>query len=282
MMDKPKRSHIEIPEELDSVVRTAISEGRTLRRRKKIIGILKKTGAVAAALLICVISLLNLSPAFAKAAYRVPVLGELCRIVTFSEYHFEDKIKYIDAKIPQIENTGKSDLEKRVNLEIRKAINECIAENEEAAKEYYKAFVETGGKPEDFIPIGITVDYTIKCINEQYVSFVVSQYETAFSAYNHELYYNIDLEDGKMLTLKDWYGNDYKQIVAGSIENTIANWSAEQKEMLWEDLSVIDLISENTDFYINQENQIVVVFSRYEAAYGAAGALEFTIQTAGD
>lgn len=280
MIDKPECSHIKIPAELDAVVRAAISEGRGLRRRKKIICILKRAGAAAAVFLVCVISLLNLSPAFAKAAYRVPMLGELCRMVTFSEYHFEDEIKYIDAKIPQIENTGKSDLEKRVNLEIRKAINECIAENEEAAKEYYKAFVKTGGKPEDFIPIGITVDYTIKCIDERYVSFVVSQYETAFSAYNHELYYNIDLKDGKMLTLKDWYGNDYRQIVAGSIENTIEGWSAEQKEMLWEGLSVIDLISENTDFYINQENQIVVVFSRYEAAYGAAGALEFIIQTA--
>ena len=48
--------------------------------------------------------------------------------------------------------------------------------------------------------------------------------------------------------------------------------------MLWDDLSVIDLISENTDFYLNQDGRVVVVIGQYEAAYGAAGRLEFIIE----
>lgn len=282
MIDKSNYSNIEIPEELDFAIESAISEGKKSRRKKRAIHILTGAGKIAAAFVICVVFLLNVSPVFAKAQYMVPVLGDLCRIVTFREYHFEDDIKYVDAKIPQIENTGKSDLEKRVNLEIQKIISQCIEENEAIAKDYYEAFIETGGKPEEFIPIGITVDYEIKCINEKYVSFVVSQYETAFNSYNDEYYYNIDLEGGKVFTLKQWYGNDYKRIVSENIENAIAGWSDEQKEMLWDDISIIDLISENTDFYINPDNQVVVVFPRYEVAYGAAGALEFTIQEAAD
>lgn len=282
MIDKSDYRNIDIPDELDAVVNGAILEGKRLNRNNKIISVFKKIGATAAVFAVSFIALLNVSSTVAHAAYQIPVIGDLCRIVTFREYHFEDDIKYIDAKIPQIENTGKSDLEKRVNLEIQKKINDCITENEEVAKDYYEAFIETGGKPEDFIPVGITVDYDIKCVNEKYASFVISQYETAFNAYNHEIYYNLDLESGKVFTLKDCYGNDYKQIVAESIENTIAGWSDEQKEMMWNDISIIDLISEDTDFYINQENQIVVVFARYEAAYGAAGTLEFTIRSAVD
>lgn len=282
MIDKSNYTNIEIPDELDDVVNAAISEGKSLYRKNKIIKALKRASAVAAVFVVCVISLLNISPVFAHAAYMVPVIGDLCRVVTFREFHVEDEIKYIDAKIPQIENTGKSDLEKRVNLEIQKVINECIQENEVVAKEYYEAFIETGGKPEEFIPVGITVDYEIKCINDRYASFVVSQYETAFNAYNHEFYYNIDLESGRIFTLKEWYGNDYRQMVSESIENTIAGWSDEQKDILWDDIAIIDLISENTDFYINQDNQVVVVFPKYEVAYGAAGALEFTIQGADD
>lgn len=278
MIDKSDYRNIEIPDALDDVVNSAILEGRRGNRRNRIISVFKKTGAIAAVFAVSVTVLLNISPKVAHAAYQIPVIGNLCRIVTFREYHFEDTIKYIDAKIPQMENTGKSDLEKRVNLEIRKKINDCITENEEAARGYYEAFIETGGKPEDFIPVGITVDYDIKCINEKYVSFVISQYETAFNAYNHELYYNLDLESGREFTLKDWFGNDYREIVAESIERTISGWTEEQKEMLWQDISLIDLISEDTSFYINEANQIVVVFARYEAAYGAAGALEFTIQ----
>lgn len=278
MIDKSDYRNIEIPDELDAVVNGAILEGKRLNRKNKIKSVFKKIGATAAVFAVSFIALLNVSPAVAHAAYQIPIIGDLCRIVTFREYHFEDDIKYIDAKIPQIENTGKSDLEKRVNLEIQEKINECITENEEVAKGYYEAFIETGGKPEDFIPVGITVDYDIKCINGKYVSFVISQYETAFKAYNHEFYYNLDLDSGRNFTLKDWYGNDYKEIVAESIENTIAGWTDEQKEILWDDVAIIDLITENTDFYVNQDNQIVVVFAQYEVAYGAAGKLEFIIQ----
>lgn len=278
MIDKSDYKNIEIPDELDAVINGAILEGKRRNRNDRMIRVFKKASVTAAVFVVSFIALLNLSPTAAYAAYQIPVIGDLCRIVTFREYHLEDDIKYIDAKIPQIENTGKSDLEKRVNLEIQKKINDCITENEKMAKEYYKAFIETGGKPEDFIPVGITVNYDIKCINEKYVSFVISQYETAFHAYNHEIYYNLDLESGRIFTLKDWYGNDYKKIVSESIENTIAGWSDEKKEMLWSDISMIDLISEDTDFYIDQDDQIVVVFAPYELAYGAAGALEFVIQ----
>lgn len=278
MIDKSSYMNIEIPDELDTVVNSAIFEGKRLRKRNRVCRFIKGMGAVAAGFIVCVVALLNIFPMFAEAAYKVPVIGDLCRIVTFREYHFEDNIKYLDARIPKIEIEGKSDLEKRVNLEIQKKINECIKENEKVAEDYYKAFVETGGKTEEFTPVGITVDYEIKCMNQRYASFVISQYETAFNAYNHEFYYNIDLESGRVFTLKDWYGSDYKNIVSERIENTIACWNDEQRGMLWDDIVICDLISENTDFYINQENQIVVVFPKYEIACGAAGSLEFVIR----
>ena len=137
--------------------------------------------------------------------------------------------------------------------------------------------VATGGDPKQFTPLGITVDYEVKHISPQYVSFAVRQYETAFSAYNQYFYYNLDLETGRQLTLRDWLGNDYRQIAAESIEKTIAGWSKEQRSLLWDDLSVIDLISENTDFYLNESGQAVVVIGKYEAARGSAGQLEFVI-----
>lgn len=278
MFDKSDYLNIEIPDELDAIVDGAILEGKRQRKGGGTAGFFKKTAATAAALVISFVTLLNVSPTLAQAAYQIPVLGDLCRVVTFREYHFEDDAKYVDAKIPQVENTGKSDLEERVNLETQKKIDECIKENEEVAESYYKAFVETGGNPEDFKPVGITVDYDIKSIDEEYVSFVIYQYGTAFNAYNHEIYYNLDLESGKNLTLKDWLGNDYREIAVTSIESTISQWSEEQKAMLWDDLSIIDHISEDTDFYINDEGKAVVVFERYEIAVGAAGSLEFTIQ----
>lgn len=278
MIDTRGYDNISIPDQLDEVVRGAITEGLAKRRRSRILSMAKRLGSAAAVFVLCGITALNVSPAFAAAACDIPVVGDLCRVFLFREYHQEDEIKYIDAKIPRIENTGKTELESRVNLEIQKVINRCLTQSEARAKEYYDAFLETGGTPEEFIPVGITVDYETKYLSPGYVSFVVSQHETRFSAYNCELYYNIDLESGKILTLRDCFGPNYQRIVAESIENTIGGWSEEQRGILWEDLSVIDLISENTSFYLNQDGQVVVVIEKYAAAYGAAGALEFTVQ----
>lgn len=276
MIDKSKYE-VEIPENLDAVVQGAIDEGLYKRNH---FGVIKKAACAAVTFLVCMVSLLNISSGFAAAAYDIPIIGNLCRIFTFREYHFEDDIKYIDVKIPQFNNDGKSDIEKRVNLEIQKIIGDYVEESEVRAKEYYEAYVQTGGDPKEFIPIGITIDYEIKHLSSRYVSFVITQYETNFSAYTSYVYYNIDLESGRKLTLKDWLGSDYRQIAADSIEHTISGWSSEQKELLWDDLSVIDLISENTDFYIDQNRNAVVVFEKYEAARGSAGTLEFTIQAA--
>ena len=280
MIDRRAYDNIEIPDNLDEVVQGAIAEGMARRHRNKIVDLFKKAGSIAAVFFLCVITALNLSPTFAAAACEAPVVGDLCRVFLFRDYHMEDSIKYIDAQVPQIENTGKTELETQINQEIRKVVRDCLAASEERAKEYYNAFVETGGNPEDFIPVGITISYETKYTSQEFVSFVVSQYETRFAAYHDNFYYNIDLDSGKIITLKDWFGPQYRQIIAESIEATIAGWSEEQRGILWDNLSVIDLISENTNFYFNQDGQVVVVIEKYEAAYGAAGGLEFTIQTA--
>lgn len=278
MIDKSQYHQTEIPRELDMVVSGSIWEGRSRRRKRKKAGAyLKRAGCAAAALLVCLTLLLNLSPTVARAMWEIPVLGKLCRVVTLREYHFADEIKFIDARIPQMENWGKTNLEKRVNLEIQKKIYDCILESETIARDYYEAFVETGGSPEDFHPMGITVDYAVKSITQEHASFVIWKCESFFRAYEQWYYYNIDLQSGRILSLKDWFGNDYRQIVARSVEKTIAGWEEERRSALWEDIALEDLISENTDFYINEENQVVVVFPRYSIACGAAGRLEFVI-----
>ena len=279
MIDKSQYDRTEIPQELDAVVSGSIREGRSRRRKQeKVRSHLNRGGCALAALTACLVLLLNLSPTVARAMSQIPLLGELCRVVTFREYHFTDEIKYVDVRIPQIENWGKSQLEQRVNLEIQKKINDCIQESEAIAQDYYEAFVATGGKPEEFHPIGITVDYEVKTINQKYASFVIWKCESFVRAYEQWYYYNIDLQSGRILSLKDWFGNDYRQIVAKHVEEDLANWDEDQRWTLWADIDVEDLISENTDFYINPEGQVVVVFPRYALACGAAGRLEFVIE----
>lgn len=221
---------------------------------------------------------LNTIPSYAETMKQIPVIGKICEMFTFKEYHSKDKIKYVDAKIPQFVNKGNNPIERKINKEIMQTINKEIEESEMVAKDYYKAFIETGGNPKDFIPIGINVDYEIKCTSKDYVSFVITKSQTYPSAYFMQYFYNINMKTGKNVTLKDLLGNDYKKIITESIEKTIANWSQEQKDLLWKDLDIESLINEKTNFYINDCGQIVVVFEKYEIAVGAAGIIEFPIK----
>ena len=91
MIDKSQYDQTEIPQELDMVVSGSIWEGRSQRRkREKTRGCLKRGGIALTAGFACLVLLLNLSPTVARAMSQIPFLGELCRVVTFREYHYTD------------------------------------------------------------------------------------------------------------------------------------------------------------------------------------------------
>lgn len=106
---------------------------------------------------------------------------------------------------------------------------------------------------------------------------MISENETRATGYYQMFYYNIDLDTGKDITLKEWFGSNYKKIIADEVQKQINTWDDEKKFYLWEDLDLEDLINEDTQFYINDKDQVVVFFNKYELGAGAMGTPEFVI-----
>lgn len=118
----------------------------------------------------------------------------------------------------------------------------------------------------------------VKCNQGNIISFVVYKSETLASAYQTSKYYNIDLETGKEVTLRDLIGSDYVEVVAKQVEEQLANLDEQTASMLFEDIDLKSLINENRNFYMTEDGErIKVVFEKYEIAAGAAGQLEFEI-----
>lgn len=270
-----KYKNIPIPSELNECVENALDYG--LKTHNKRFAATKKILLSAAAFFIISVTLINTNSTIASALYQIPVIGNIAHIFTIQEIHKEDDIQYIDVKIPKIENTGKSDLEQRVNLEISSLIDKEIQNAQTRAKEYYDAFIATGGTPEEYHPIAVQIDYEIKLIDEKYVSFVIWKNETLASAYTTFYFYNIDVESGRVMTLKDFLGPQYKEIVSQKINEQIADWDEDKKMYLFPDVDISSLINENTKFYIDTDFKPVVVFEKYEITAGAAGIQEFKI-----
>ena len=208
------------------------------------------------------------------------MLGDLARVVTVTEYSIADEERLIDVRMPAVEDTGNTDLEQRINTEIQTRIDAILAEAQARAEETRAAFVATGGDPDEFIPVTISVDYEVKCQSSQYLSFVVLKTETKASAYTELFCYNIDLETGRELTLQDMLGPDYKEIANQVIREEIARRSQNPDNVYFDGTDGIEgfqSINADQKFYINAGGNPVVIFEKYEIAPGYMGQQEFEI-----
>lgn len=267
---------IKIPNELDSVVRRA-----TLEKSKSNYTLRRLTYAFStfACTFIIFIFFVNINPSFAQEIYDIPVLGDIAKVFTIKEYQENDDIKLINAKIPAIQNTGNSDLENRINYEIMAKMNEILKEAEDRAAEYKEAVIATGGTEEDYHPINIQIDYKIAYSSEKVISFIIYKSETLASAYTEMFFYNIDIETGKNLSLKDLLGEKYKDIVDQSIYDQIEVRSKDSNNIYFtaDEGGFSGIKDEYQDFYINTDGKVVIVFPKYAITPGYMGIQEFEI-----
>ena len=163
-----------VPEELSERVEAALLIGKSRRERRPRRRLFGEGAALAAASLCLAFCItVNASPVFAASVYEIPVLGSIARVVTVRHYDSEDETKLIHARVPAISNTGNSELESRVNYEISERVDAVLEEAEARAAEYRAAFIDTGGKAGDFMPVMIDIDYDIKCNDGKILSFVI-------------------------------------------------------------------------------------------------------------
>lgn len=267
---------IKIPSKLESCVKEAISN-----KTKKYYSFrgLKYAMSTVACTFVAFIFFVNVNPSFAQQMYDIPVIGDIAKVFTVKEYHENDDLKLINAKIPAIQNTGNTDLEQRINYEIMTKMNDVLKEAEDRAAEYKDAVIATGGEEKDYVPVNIQVDYEIKYSGDDIISFVIYKSETLASAYTETFFYNIDIETGKNLNLKDLLGENYKDIVNEAIYNEIEERSKDSNNSYFtaDEGGFAGIEDEFQDFYINQDGKIVIVFPKYAIAPGYMGVQEFEI-----
>lgn len=267
-----------IPKELTDVVNEAIYESakasHPIKSRRPFITVFLSISTV-------FILLLNTSPTFAASLSDIPIISQLVKIFTISSYYHEDKVKLVDVKVPGLKDTGNTKLENRINHEILEKINLSVAESEKRAQEYYDAFMATNTKDQEFLPVLVNVDYEIKYSDDDFVSFVITKTENYVSVGTEKYFYNIDLESGKEVTLKDILGEKYKDIIDPQIKQQIVEREKDGYQLFFHDeMDGFKTISDDQTFYINSSKEIIIVFEKYSIAPGYMGFPEFTIQSA--
>lgn len=277
---KKRYEETEIPQELAERIQVEIRRAEGKRRRVRLWNRGLRGGmAAAAAGAVLFTTALNTSTAFAESAGQLPVIGAVARVLTFRAYETETDDLKISVEIPSIEMISQefTGLEQSVNEEIYQLCEQYAAEAQARAEEYRQAFLDTGGTQEEWEAhqIEIKVWYEVKSQTEDYLSLAVMGSENWTSAYNETRYYNFDLKDGKLVTLKDILGEGYQDKVNAEIRRQMEE-RKQNGAVFFDDF---EGIPQDIPFYLNEEGNPVIVFAAYEIAPGSEGTQEFEIKS---
>ena len=196
-------------------------------------------------------------------------------VVMIPKSYQEDTKSYsVQVTVPQISSEKYSMYAKTIEDRINKEMQDALELAKHTGKEYYKAYLATGGKESDYRPVDIKVDYDVKYNTDGIVSLGIYKTESIGSAYDTAYFYNFDLESQKEITLKDFYGEDYKRIIDEQIMNQIKERIAQEDAIYFEGF---EGIKEDQVFYINEKGNPVIVFDKHEIAPEFMGMQSFEI-----
>lgn len=179
----------------------------------------------------------------------------------------KDALVDITAKIPQVEGLTDVGYQQQLNSMIKNRALQDIEELTNGARELRDSMEQQGYQYR--API-IIIDYEVKN-NDDMLSFVVNTYTIAgANGITRVDDYNIDTLQNKPVELKDLFKPDVDYKVL--INQEIADQIAAKEEQVYN----FETISDTHSYYIEDDN-LVVVFSKYEIAPGYVGGPEFKI-----
>ena len=257
-------------------------ENRKDRNRTRV----TRLAATAAALVIAFIALPNMSPQIAYAMEKIPVIGQFVKVVTFRDYEYEDEQHRADVEIPElvVETEQQEAQPQEAQLEeiLENTTDEINAEIQELTNELLNEF--TNHMREELGYKELIVKSEVLVTTQEYFTLKLSCYQGEASGYAWNYFYTIDLISGERLQLKDIFveGADYITPISENIKEQMRNRMAQDENVYyWLDDEIEELnfkaISEETSFYINEKDNVVISFDQGEVAAMYLGVVEFEI-----
>ena len=263
----------------------------------------------AAAAVIVLIALPNTNVQIAHAMENIPVLGGFFRLVTVRQYNYSDENHDAEVELAQIaygedagegtpvgeaavgaaapegtaagsaEGAGQEDAVANLSEDGVKEINQDMeATVEELIRQFEDTLSEEGYH-------GLHVTQEVVTDNARYYTVKLSVLETEASGYEHNQFYTIDKQTANVVTLADLFaeGSDYISAISENIKTQMKEQMAADEGVIYfldnEDMPEFNFqgITEQTNFYFNEKNELVIAFDEYEVAPGSMGAPEFVI-----
>ena len=261
--------------------------------------------AVAAAAVV-MIALPNTNMQIAHAMENIPLLGGFFRLVTVRQYNYSDENHNAEVELAQInygedagegasvgevaaapegtaagsvEGVGQEAAVANLSEDGVEAVNQDMeATVEELIRQFEDTLSEEGYH-------GLHVSQEVVTDNERYYTVKLSVLETEASGYENNQFYTIDKQTGNVVTLEDLFveGSDYISAISENIKTQMQEQMAADEGVIYfldnDDMPEFNFqgITEQTNFYFNEKDELVIAFDEYEVAPGSMGAPEFVI-----
>ena len=259
-------------EEKERSVSGVISlEDRKGRKNMKNHVWMKRTAAAAAAVLVTVGALANISPVTANAMEKLPIIGALAKVMTFRT--FEDEQGNFNSKIdiPKIDSENGTEI--AANQEIKEYAESLIAQ-------YEKDLEASGGEGH----YSMESSYDIVSQNDRYVSIRINTTLVMASGTQYVKVFTIDKTTGNTVSLTDLTGGSGEMLTKIS-ENIKEQMRAQMKEdeniAYFIDSAIPEMdfagLTGEESYSFSDSGELVIYFDEYDVAPGYMGAVSFTI-----
>lgn len=281
---KEEYENMTIPEAGRERLQAGIDRARMDKKRAEHARRRSAWTAVAAAVVV-LIALPNTNVQIAHAMENIPLLGGFFRLVTVRQYNYSDENHDAEVELAQItygEDVGEgvpTGEEAKLSEDGVEAVNQDMeATVEELIRQFEDTLSEEGYH-------GLHVTQEVVTDNAQYYTVKLSALETEASGYEHNQFYTIAKQTGNVVTLEDLFteGSDYISAISENIKTQMREQMAADEGVIYfldnDDMPEFNFqgITEQTNFYFNENNELVIAFDEYEVAPGSMGAPEFVI-----
>lgn len=261
-----------------------IEQAKKENRRKQTSHIWRNIAATAAAIAVVVTILPNTSQSVAYAMSRVPFLSKWVEVVTFRNYQYSDDHNTADIEVPELalstETEGQTDT--TVSAQTQKTTDEINAEIQTITDQLISEFEESKKNEEGYQDMTVTSE--VLATTDQYFTLKLICYQSAGSGAEWDYYYTIDLVSGERLLLANLFkdGSDYIGVISDNIKKQMKDqMEADENVSYWLDSDMpewdFQSITDDTSFYLNQNNEVVICFNEGDVAPMYMGCVEFVI-----
>lgn len=265
---------IEMPDQVKRKMEAAFLTLPQKEIKRKRLTVLPRIAVAAACIAFVLIFVMpNVSVVYAQSMEKIPIIGDLIRVVTIRNYFYSDQTHEMDIDVPSISDHAGGDAANHINDDVEELTGELM-------QQFYNELEVVGNEGHG----SIYVDYDIQTNTERWFTLKLSVNIVTGSGNRYYKYYHIDRSTGDIIQLGDLFNtDDFNQVLTENIKAQMCQRMKEDKNQVYFMKNAgfgfeFANVGVDHNFYFDEAGNLVIPFDKYEVAPGSMGCPEFTIK----